>query len=326
VIALPVLVALTLQASAAPQPGLVARRAYLMGTQVALWVRADSDERARTGADTLLASLEESENALSTWRDTPFNRLNEAPEGVPATLEPALCALFREMTGWIARTDGAFDPAVGPLLDLWGVQSRPRVPTPDEIRDVLAVSRFAAWHFDADGCRITRPPGGRLDSGAFGKGEALDRAVALDVAGEWLIDLGGQVAAGGNQRTGGSPVGIAHPRHREQELFDVELRSGSLATSGGSERDQRSRGTRVGHIIDPRSGRPASFDGSVVVWHERGLVADILSTALYVMGPEKGRRWAEQHQIAACFLVPEGSRMHVIPTSAFTRLFGRGQV
>ena len=79
-------------------------------------------------------------------------------------------------------------------------------------------------------------------------------------------------------------------------------------------------GTRVGHIFDPRTGRPATFAGSVTVWHERALAADILSTALYVMGPDIGLRWAEGQGLAACYLIPEGASLRMAATAAFRNL------
>jgi len=109
--------------------------------------------------------------------------------------------------------------------------------------------------------------------------------------------------------TGAWPVALAHPRDRERPWLEVAIAEGSLATSGGSERDLSAAGTRIGHILDPRTGRPAAYTGSVTVWHRRGLIADILSTALYVMGPEQGLAFAERHGIAACFLAigPQGA-------------------
>ncbi len=318
------LVAFVLQSSGAQAE--LTREAYLMGTRATLVARASERPAALAALDALLTSLESTENDLSTWRDTPFNRLNALPENTPAPLDASLCALLREVNTWNSRTNGAFDPAVGPLIDLWGVQKRPRVPTPREIGAALAASHLRAWRFDAAACTIARPPGGRLDSGGFGKGEAIDRAARVPTAaGAWMIDLGGQIGVSAphdTSRDEGWRVGIAHPRARLRVLFTVTLHDGSLATSGGSERDQRARGTRVGHILDPKTGTPARFDGSVVVWHDRGLIADILSTALYVMGPGAGLRWAEQNGIAACFLVPRGRGVRVRPSSAFTRLFG----
>lgn len=317
------LLTLVLPNPTAREPLAFSRQVYLMGTQATLSARNASRADALADLDVLLASLEESEDALSTWRDTPFNRLNTLPEDRLTTLSPWLCRLVTDLYIWTARTGGAFDPGVGPLLDTWRVQSHARVASPGEVREVLAASRLSSWRFDAGACALARPHGGRLDSGAFGKGEALDRAASAGRRGSaWLIDLGGQVSVGGAPAAFPWRVGIAHPLHRDQVLFEVELQMGSVATSGGSERDQHVGKVRVGHILDPRTGKPASFSGSVVVWHQRALVADILSTALYVMGTEAGLRWAERNEIAACFLVPDRSRVRIRPTGAFTRHFG----
>jgi thiamine biosynthesis lipoprotein len=295
-----------------------------MGTRATLAARAPQRAGAMAALDAVLASLEQTESDLSTWRDTPFNRLNRLPERTPVQLDEALCGIVRELDAWTRRTDGAFDAAVGPLIDLWGVQRRARVPQGREVQAALPRSRLNAWQFDEAECTLSRPSGGRLDSGGFGKGEAIDRAVRQPAAAAWLVDLGGQVgvcACGDLPNSDGWRVGIAHPRIRDRVLFEVTLRSGSLATSGGSERDQRAHGRRVSHILDPRTGTPATFDGSVVVWHARGLVADILSTALYVMGPAKGLRWAERNGIAVCFLVPEGPDVRVRASTEFRRRF-----
>jgi thiamine biosynthesis lipoprotein len=94
-------------------------------------------------------------------------------------------------------------------------------------------------------------------------------------------------------------------------VFTLELTSGSLSTTSNSE--------QPGHVLDPRTALPVEFPGSVVAWHERGLVADILTTALFVMGPERGITWAESRGFAACFLIPENGGVQRISTSAFDR-------
>jgi len=81
-------------------------------------------------------------------------------------------------------------------------------------------------------------------------------------------------------------------------------------------------GARVSHIFDPRTMRPAGFEGSVTVWHRRGLAADALSTALFVMGPDEGLRWAEARGIAALYLVPaQGGAVRAAATRAFSERF-----
>jgi thiamine biosynthesis lipoprotein len=83
------------------------------------------------------------------------------------------------------------------------------------------------------------------------------------------------------------------------------------------------RGRRIAHHLDPRTGRPATFNGSVTVWHESALVADTLSTALYVMGPADGLRWATAQHIAVCYLVSGESRVIRRATADFQALLSR---
>ena len=162
-----------------------------------------------------------------------------------------------------------------------------------------------------------------MDAGSFGKGEALDRLLKENTEGDvWMVDLGGQILVHGSlPGKSGWPVAIAHPWQREDALFSIILKAGSLATSGGSERDQIVGKRRLGHIVDPRTGKPAPFNGSVSVWHERALTADILSTAMYVMGPEKGLHWADERNIAACYLVPDvKGNVKINPSRAFRKI------
>jgi thiamine biosynthesis lipoprotein len=99
-------------------------------------------------------------------------------------------------------------------------------------------------------------------------------------------------------------VGVAHPERRDRVAMTLALAGLSAATSGQSERSIDAAGERIGHVLDPRSGHPVPAWGSVTVVATDPLVADILSTALLVMGPEAGRRWVAAHpEVHVLFLV-----------------------
>ncbi|MBI1873004.1 MAG: FAD:protein FMN transferase [Acidobacteria bacterium] len=288
----------------APSAQYVSRQAYLMGTLATLTTVADTRAAGLASLDTMLRTLEETEAELSTWRaNTTLARVNAHPIGVPYLLDRQTCELVRTVWYWQRETRGAFDPGIAQLIRAYNFRAEPRFPTRTALERALRHSGLDGFLFDANTCRLTRTTDAGLEEGAFGKGEALDRARAGMPDGSWMVDLGGQVAVQGRGLGGsGWDVAVADPRDRRRAVFSVVLARGSLATSGGSERDTFVDGQRVGHILDPRTGRPAAFDGSVAVWHERALVADILSTALFVMGPKDGRAWADARGIAACFL------------------------
>ena len=301
---------------------LVQRQAYLMGTRVELSVfAADRGEGVRR-LETALASLEATDAALSTWKPaSDVSAINRAPIGQRRTLAQPLCDLFAALGEWRTATRGAFDPAIGALIDAYSIHGDGRIPAHGQLALARAQSGWPLLEFDGHGCTLTRRDDVRLDVGAFGKGEALDRAGALLGPVPWMIDLGGQVSVGAPPPALRHwTVRVANPLDRSRSVMTVALRSGSLSTSAGSERDQYVDGVRVGHILDPRTGAPAPYDGAVVVWHERGLVADILSTALYVMGPVQGLQWAKARDIAAAFLIRDAGTVRVAATPAFGEL------
>ncbi|HVE72647.1 MAG TPA: FAD:protein FMN transferase [Thermoanaerobaculia bacterium] len=126
------------------------------------------------------------------------------------------------------------------------------------------------------------------EAGAFGKGYALDRMLAL-TKGEAVLDFGGQLLVRGRHE-----VAVASPRDRKHPVLAFTLTDASLSTSSGSE--------QPGHIYDPRTGESLPARGSVSVIAGDATTADILSTALYVMGEEEGLRWADAHGVAAIFI------------------------
>ena len=308
--------------SAQGSDAIVSREAYLMGTRATLSTEAASRTEGLAALESALAILEEAEAELSTWRPTSaISMLNRHPINEPWSATPRLCRMLEEVWTWHRASTGTFDPGIGRMLEAWGVHGAGRVPSPGEHGAALSVSGLRLFAFNAADCTVTRRADALLDVGAFGKGEALDRVDAAFSGAPWMIDLGGQVSVGGRPpREGAWTVAIADPRQRDRAAAEVSLSRGSLATSAGSERDQIVNGNRVGHILDPRTGRAAAFDGSVSVWHERGLVADILSTALFVMGPDEGLRWSEARGIAALYLIPEGAALRAEMTPKFRRL------
>ena len=128
----------------------------------------------------------------------------------------------------------------------------------------------------------------QFEEGAFGKGYAIDRMLALLDANEVLIDFGGQLAARGSLR-----VTIADPKRRQRPVVELTLENASLSTSSNSEKL---------HIVDPRTGKQLPARGSASVIASDALTADILSTALFVMGPDEGLRWADKNGVAAIFI------------------------
>lgn len=310
--------------ASSPEPARVERTVFLMGTVATFVTEAAEREAGLARLERMVRVVEETEAELSTWRsDSALSRLNRQPIGEPLPAAPRLCALMRRAAAWRQATGGAFEPAVGRLLEVRGFRRLPGGADRDAAGAVVGLDLLAV----ATGpCSLTRLGDIALDAGAFGKGEALDRVREGERGSDaaWMVDLGGQVAVSGTPRRGAWTVELAHPRERRRGVAALELRSGSLSTSGGSERDRERPGADpAGHILDPRTGQTVRRSLSVVVWQEEALAADALSTALYVMGPSEGLRWAGERGLAAAFLLPRGESGEVEfrTTAAFRARF-----
>ena len=308
-------------------PVRVERTVVLMGTTAAFAAEAADRAAALARLERMVRVVEAAEAELSTWRgDSALSGLNRQPPGAPLSAPPALCGLLGRLEGWREATAGAFDPAIGSLIDAWGLRAAGRRPDAAALGAARARAGWPLLGFDREACTVTRQADATLDAGAFGKGEALDRvrAAERDDPGAWLVDFGGQVAVAGGAAGTAWPVELAHPAHRDRPVAELQLADGSLATSAASERTfTLDTGDVVGHILDPRSGAPVLRPASVAVWHPNAFTADVLSTALYVMGPDAGLAWAAARGFAACFIVPAAgsNRVTFLATPAFEQRF-----
>lgn len=310
---------------------LAERRVLVMGTTFDVTVRLPR-ERALAAAGEAIAEAGRLEDLLTTWREGgPLARVNGAAVGQSVVLEPELFTVLSAVFGWSERTGGVFDPTVLPLVRAWDLRGEGRIATPAEIAAARQATGPARFRLDPAQRTITRlDDRAGIDEGAWGKGYALDRAAErLRRAGaaDALLDLGGQVLALGRDR-GREPwtVSIAHARDRQRAVARLALSpASSISTSGNSERGLKVGGRMIGHLLDPRTGAPAPDFGSVSVVAPSALVADLLSTAFFVLGPEEGlalsarlRREGVENEVL--YLVDRGSRLEARASDGFFAL------
>ena len=299
-----ILAAACLLVAATPEDETVSRTLWLMGTRAHVEVRAPTRQAASRASEDAVRAMADVESLLSTWReDSELARLNRMPAGAPARPVPAVAAWLREAAHLSRRTERAFDPTVGALVDAWDLRGEGRIPSETELDAAIASSGSSALHIDPGSGAVTRLRGAAwMDAGAFGKGAALraarDRLADAGIT-RASLELGGQVVVVGPTA---ARVSVAHPVHRDRAVRQLRVADASVATSGQSERGFDLDGERFGHVLDPRTGRPVPAWGSVTVVSPDPLEADVLSTALYVMGPVEGLRWATEEGVAALFL------------------------
>ncbi len=232
--------------------------------------------------------------------DSEVGRLNAAFKTTACQVTDELFDLL-ELSQWAWRvTDGAFDPTVWPLERLWREAARQgRAPDRSEVREVLARVGMSRVHLSADRKNVSFDrPDMALDFGGIAKGYVVDRvARRLESHGvrSYLVQCGGEVAALGRSPRGEPwSVGVRDP-FRPGDAVGVV--SGpdrlSVSTSGPTEQPLRVGDRLVHHILDPRTGQPASLSVVAVTVVIRGTGpatarADALATALSVLGPQRG--------------------------------------
>jgi thiamine biosynthesis lipoprotein len=271
----------------------------------------DGTQRAIEALD-LVDTLED---RLSFFRpESQLSEINRRATEESVAVEPGLFQLLGEAVSLYHQTEGALDITSTPLWECWGFARREgSLPAPEDID--AARQQVGGDKVELDDERKTvrlRCPGMRLNLGSIGKGYALDRcAETLDLAGigDFLLHAGGSsILTRGRSLASppGWPVGIPHPLRPGQRLAEIRLIDRALATSGSRAQSFVHEGRRYSHILDPRTGWPAEGLLSVTVVAEKASTADALSTALFVMGPERAAQFADDH--------PELGILLILPT------------
>jgi len=265
---------------------------------------------------------------MSTYReDSELSRFNAAKttEWFPVSYD--MIEVIDHALQVSQMTDGAFDITVGPLVNLWGFgpdQHPDRVPTAERIESEMARVGYQYIHLRED------PPALKkdrediyLDLSALAKGYAVDRvADYLEGLGitDYMVEVGGELRLKGHNERG-TPwrIAVERPSPGMRDIFSVmQLDDMAVATSGDYRNYFEQDGQRYSHTIDPRNGRPIDHRlASVTVIAESSMHADALATALMVAGPEKGGRLAEQHGMAAYFIIKSAEGFDADATEAF---------
>lgn len=256
---------------------------------------------------------------MSTYEpDSDLSRFNRAPAGTWQTLPPEFFTVLSHALSLAKDTGGAYDPTVGPLVNLWGFGPGKRAhDAPDEAAIAAARARVG-WSkivLDDVNRRAFQPGGVYVDLSAVAKGFGVDQVARfLDRSGlrDYLVEVGGELRASG-RKPDGTPwhVGIERPGaaagavdHLDEVQRIVSLTGKAIATSGDYRHFFESGGKFFSHHIDPRTGYPVAHRvASVSIVADDCMHADPLGTAMTVLGPEDGIAYAKRHGIAVLFIL-----------------------
>jgi thiamine biosynthesis lipoprotein len=305
-----------------------------MGTTWSVSVVAPSTVDAEVLQRGIQAKVDTVDRQMSTWkRDSDLSRFNRAPADTWQTLPPEFFTVLSYALELARDTGGAYDPTVGPLVNLWGFGPE-RHPHEAPSADAIAAARVrVGWQrirLDPATRRAWQPGGAYVDLSSVAKGFSVDEVARyLDRKGAtaYLVEVGGELRARGT-RPDGAPwhVGIERPGAAAGAVDDaaqleqvIALRDRAIATSGDYRHFFESGVNRYSHHIDPRSGKPVTHAvASVSVIAVDCMHADSLGTTMTVLGPDEGMAYARRHGLAVLFILrtPDGFEERMSPAFA----------
>jgi thiamine biosynthesis lipoprotein len=292
-----------------------------MGTLVRIQLYATGAGQANQAFRAAFDRIAQLDAALSDYRpESEVNRLCRSAVGKPVKVSADLFRVLSAARQLAEETGGAFDVTLGPVTLLWRqARQQHRLPAPDALREALQRSGYRKLHLDASARTVTLDQEDmRLDLGGIAKGFAADEALAA------LAGLGirrALVAASGDLAIGDPPpgpkgwsVGIDSPDPHAGGFSRVlDLCNAAVSTSGDSSQNLEIAGVRYSHIVDPSTGMGLTRPVMVTVVARYGIDADAWSTALSVLGPERGSPLIERHPgVAARFTINRETPFHIV--------------
>jgi thiamine biosynthesis lipoprotein len=283
----------------------VSVEASAMGTRLnfVAFTSPEVDEaRTRAAIDRAVGEIRRLEALMTTWRDdSEISRINQNAGRAPVKVSAETARVIDESL-WIGeKSGGVFDITFEVMHGLWRFDQDvdPHPPRAEEVAERRKLIDYR--HIVRDqgaGTVFLDKAGMKMSLGGIAKGFAIDRAAATLIAEgvhDFLAQAGGDLFVHG-KKADGTPwiAGVRDPRGPDGAYFaEMAVRDHAFSTAGDYERSYIASGKRFHHIIDPRSGYPATASRSVTIWAKDALTADALDDAVFILGPKKGLELVE---------------------------------
>jgi thiamine biosynthesis lipoprotein len=293
------------------------RTLKLMGTRFDIIVVAQDETEGNTYIDIAIHEITRIEKLISSWDPASQTSAINRNAGIsPVQVKTELFELIKRSVGVSRLTDGAFDISYASMDRIWKFDgSMTEMPSEEVIK--ASVSKVGFEHIELDSENSTvflKNKNMKIGFGAIGKGYAADMAKAL------LIKkgvVGGIINASGDMNTWGKQpngdvwkVAITNPMDTSKNFGLLPINQGAVVTSGNYEKYVTFNGKRYTHIIDPRTGYPASGILSITVFAPKAELADALATSLFVMGIDTGLNRINQLPDIECIIIDDSGNIH----------------
>ncbi len=320
----------SLFAQAAPSPAaapaaarVVARTFPVMGTEVtfsAYTAEADKAEHAFAAA---YDEIRRVEKLMTSWErpgepESDIVRINKAAGKKAVKVDPETIEVIEKSLEMSQRSEGAFDITFAAMHGLWKFDEDMdhTIPTPEEIekRRKLINWRDVVVNSKAGTVKLRRP-GMRIGLGGIAKGYAVDRCAAvLRSAGlkDFMVQAGGDLYVAGRKGSANWMVGVRDPRGGPRDIIArMPIQDHAFSTAGDYERGFVLGGRRYHHIIDPKTGYPATASREVTIFAPNAFLADTLDDPVFILGPKKGMALVDSYPDCATLIVDAQNKVWV---------------
>lgn len=298
------------------QGPLIKETRTLMDTFCEISCYGGNKDAAISAIDSAFKEMERIEKVFSKFNEhSEVSKINRLAGFEKTEVSEEVFKLTERSVYYSSISGGAFDITVAPLMEIWGfVRKHKSIPDKETIKNASEGVGYNNIKLDYRGLFIKfLNKKTKIDFGGIAKGYAVDRARhILEAAGvkNGLINLGGNIFALGRAPGGNKwKIGVEDPRNKGELLHSFELTDMAISTSGNYERFFEMGGKRYSHIINPVTGEPCQGIISVTVMADSAEQADALSTAIFVMGEEKGLTLAKSIKGIKVLILKEDGRL-----------------
>ena len=266
--------------------------AAIMGTNIQVEVWADTPEKGQAAIARVMAEMERINQLMSPYIDTSeLSLLNREAASREVVVSQELFDLIKLSVDMGMHTDGAFDITFASVGYLYNYREKTK-PDDKQVESLLDAINYKLIHLNSatHGIRFAHP-NVKIDLGGIAKGHAVDNSIdILKASGiqHGLVTAGGDTRLLGDRRGRPWMVGIRDPRNQNKQAVVLPLENTALSTSGDYERYFEQDGERFHHILSPKSGKSVYEVQSVSILGPSSTMNDALSTAVFVLGVQKG--------------------------------------
>lgn len=293
---------------------------FMMDTVMTIKLYDKKDEEVLKKAFNRIKEIED--KMSNTIENSYIDKINKNAGKAPIEVDEELYNLLVKAKKFAELTDGAYEPTIGPLVELWNIKGEGKndkhtIPKEEDIKKALDKVDYKKLELLDNNKVLLKDKGMKLDLGGIAKGYAGDevkRVLEENGVKHAIIDLGGNIYALGSKEGHKSwKIGIQNPKEeRGSYVGIVEVKENAVVTSGDYERYFEVDGKRYHHIIDSKTGYPSDNELSAIsIVSKSSTDSDALSTALFVLGREKGAKVLSKLEDTEVLYITKSGKVYI---------------